>query len=691
MKHEQRKPNRLIHEKSPYLLQHAYNPVDWYPWGEEAFEKAKQEDKPIFLSIGYSTCHWCHVMEKESFGDLAVAKVLNDHFISVKVDREERTDVDNLYMTVCQAMTGHGGWPLTIIMTSDQKPFYAGTYIPKEDRYGRTGLIKLLTKIADLWKVERSRAEKMSDRVMEVIQGNLESTDKGEIDPSLFDYAFEQYARQFDEIYGGFGQAPKFPRPHDLLFLLRYWKDKEDTEALEMVEKTLTAMRRGGIYDHLGFGFSRYAVDREWLVPHFEKMLYDNALLAYTYTEAYQATKKEVYRQVVEEIFTYVFREMTAEEGGFYSAEDADSEGKEGEFYVWTPKQVKDILGDEDGELFCQCYDITEDGNFENHKSILNQVHFSQDKIAQEKGIKIPQLQKKLAQAREKLFQAREKRIRPFKDDKILTSWNGLMIAALARAGRVFQQKSYLDAAVRAVQCLEKNLVREDGRLLVRFRNGEAAYLGYLDDYAFYTWGLIELYEATWEDSYLERAIELTHQMIDLFWDESDDGFFFYGKDAKPLLSRSKEIYDGAIPSGNSVAALNILRLAAFTLDEQLIDIGEKQLRAFAGSVHDHPTSHSFLMIAMQFALGKRQEIVIVGDLDDRVTQTMMKEVQQAYLPHAILAFRPTGKQFHHKKSLLPVIETQSTVSDQAAVYICENYACQQPIQNLDVLKKRLN
>ena len=637
-----------------------------------------------------STCHWCHVMEKESFQDEEVAQLLNKYFIAVKVDREERPDIDQLYMMVCEAMTGHGGWPLTIIMTPEQKPFYAGTYIPKEDRYGRTGLIKLLPKIADLWKKERQRAEKMSDRVVEVIRGHVEASDPAEMDRTTFDFAFEQYARRFDEVYGGFGDAPKFPRPHDLLFLLRYWKETQEAEALEMVERTLLSMRKGGIYDHLGYGFARYSVDREWLVPHFEKMLYDNALLAYTYIEAYQATKKNIYRQVAEEILTYLLREMRSDEGGFYSAEDADSEGIEGKFYVWTQDEIKQVLGEEDGELFCACYDVTKEGNFERSTSILNQVHLSLQTVAERFGLSQTELEEKLSDLRKKLFAVRKKRIHPHKDDKILTSWNGLVIAALARAGRVIQKQCYLDAAKKAVQFLEEKLTRKkDGRLLARYRDGEAKYLGYLDDYAFYTWGLIELYEATWEPEYLQQAIDLTQAMIDLFWDQHANGFFFYGKDGEQLLVRQKEIYDGALPSGNAVAALNLMRLAAFTMDETIQKIADKQLKAFAGSVQEHPTSHAFMLVAMYFALGKREEILITGDPDDPTTQMLMTEVQKAYRPNAIIAFQPIKDPVPKSATQIPFLDESVVLSEQPAVYLCENGACQQPIFDVETLKER--
>lgn len=686
-----RKPNRLIHEKSPYLLQHAHNPVDWYPWTEEAFEKAKKEDKPIFLSIGYSSCHWCHVMERESFEDDEVAAILNEHFVSVKVDREERPDVDHVYMTVCQAMTGHGGWPLTIIMTPEKKPFFAGTYIPKEDRYGRTGLIKLLHKIVELWKSERGKADEMGSRVVEAVRGYLNPVEEGEIEAGVLDHAFEQFARQFDDLYGGFGDAPKFPRPHDLLFLLRYWKQNGEEEALHMVTHTLDSMRRGGIYDHVGYGFARYSVDREWLVPHFEKMLYDNALLAIAYLEAYQATNDEKYGQVAREIFKYVLRDMTSPEGGFYSAEDADSEGVEGKFYVWTPEQIVEVLGQEDGELFCACYDVTPEGNFEDHTSILNQIHVSLEEIARERNLTLEELEKRLEEAREKLFTARAKRVHPLKDDKILTSWNGLMIAAFARGFRVLGETEYIEAASEAVQFINRKLRREDGRLLVRYRDGESAYLGYLDDYAFLAWGLMELYEATFRAEYLQQAIDLTKEMLELFGDPEEGGFYFYGKDGEELFSRPKEIYDGAIPSGNSVAAYNLIRLAKLTSDERFMKEADKQLKSFAKSVAASPISHSFFLLAMQFALGPSKEIVIVGEPNDVSTKEMIRVVQRAYLPDVVIAMYPQGDDVNTMKFWIPDADEKATGTDsKATVYLCENYACQAPITDVEELKRQL-
>ncbi|MBA4603815.1 thioredoxin domain-containing protein [Thermoactinomyces mirandus] len=684
-----RKPNRLSHEKSPYLLQHAHNPVDWYPWGEEALEKAKQEDKPIFLSIGYSTCHWCHVMARESFEDEEVAKVLNEGFISIKVDREERPDVDQVYMTVCQAMTGQGGWPLTIIMTPEQKPFFAGTYLPKQAMYGRMGLMDLLGKISKLWKEERNRAYDVGDQIVEAVKDYLNSMEAGEVQVEIADHAYEQFASQFDEVYGGFGSAPKFPRPHDLLFLLRYYRRTGEPEALQMVTTTLDAMRRGGIFDHLGYGFARYSVDREWLVPHFEKMLYDNALLAIAYLETFQVTKEKRYADVAREIFQYVLRDMKSPEGAFFSAEDADSEGVEGKFYVWTPREIANVLGENDGGIFCQAYGVTEEGNFEHQTSILNQIGVRLDEVAETYGLTLEELQQKLSGWRRQLFAAREKRVHPGKDDKILTSWNGLMIAALARGARVMGEMEYADAASRAARFISDKLVREDGRLLARYRDGEAAYPGYLDDYAFLAWGLMELYEATFQPDDLERAVSLTREMLDLFRDKDHGGLYFYGKDAESLFARPKEIYDGAMPSGNSVAALNLIRLARLTSDQTLIKEANRQIRAFARTVEASPISYSFYLMALLFAQGPGKEIVISGPLNDEKTKEMIRLVQTAYLPEAVIAFH-NQEDAATVKFFVPQTEEKPGQSGEPRVYICENYACQAPISDVDILKKKL-
>jgi uncharacterized protein len=630
-------------------------------------------------------------MHAHAFSDEDVAASLNEHFISIKVDREERPDIDYIYMTVCQSMTGHGGWPLTIILTPEQKPFFAGTYFPKEDQYGHIGLFSLLNKVSMLWKEERERADQLGDRVLKVILTHLHPNKAGELQPEVLHVAFAQFLEQFDETYGGFGEAPKFPRPHDLLFLLRYWKQYGNEEALRMVTHTLDQMRKGGIYDHLGYGFARYAVDRAWLVPHFEKMLYDNALLAIAYLEAYQVTQAEKYAQVAREIFTYVLREMTDPLGGFYATEDADSEGEEGKFYVWTPAEIAEVLGAEEGELFCACYDVTEEGNFEQGTSILQQIHVSLVQIAQERNLSLEELEKRLARAREKLFAVREKRVHPHKDDKVLTSWNGLMIAALACGARVLGEIEYAEAAVRAVHFIRSHLTREDGRLLARYREGEAAYLAYLDDYAFLAWGLMELYEATFQVEFLEQAIDLTQNMLALFGDEQRGGLFFYGKDAEELIIRPKEFYDGATPSGNSVAAYNLMRLSRLITEEKWMQAADRQLKAFAEFVAHSPTSHSFFLLALQFAVGPSQEIVIVGDPNHVSTKEMIQVVQRAFTPAAVTVLQPIGDASPSMKYWIPnAAAVPAAKKDQATVYLCESFACQAPITDVEELARQL-
>jgi len=685
-----RAQNRLIHEKSPYLLQHAENPVDWYAWGEEAFQKAKKEGKPVFLSIGYATCHWCHVMAHESFEDEEVARVLNKYFIAIKVDREERPDVDKIYMSVCQAMTGRGGWPLSIFMTPETKPFFAGTYFPKSSRMGMPGFMDVLKQIAAMWQKDRAHILKASGEITRVIQpGSGSSTPVHAMGLDTLRKGYMQLKRSFDSRWGGFGTAPKFPTPHQLTFLLRWHKRNRDTMALEMVEKTLDAMRRGGIFDQIGFGFHRYSVDERWLVPHFEKMLYDQALLAMAYTEAYQATGKEKFAMVAREILAYVQRDMTAPHGGFYSAEDADSEGKEGLFYLWTPHEVKKHLGGELGDLFCRFYNITETGNFEEGHSIHHRPMSLQD-FAKKEGMDLQKLEVVLKNARDRLFDIRKKRVHPLKDDKILTSWNGLMIAAFAKGYQVFGHQSYADAARGAAGFILKNLKTAEGRLLRRYRQGDAAYTGYLDDYAFLVWGLIELYEATFEVDYLEEAIALNKAMIDIFWDKQGGGFYFTGRGNESLITRSKEIYDGALPSGNSVAALNFLRLGRMTGNINLEQRAEQLIRAFSGQVVDQPMAYTQLLVALDFMVGPSQEIVIAGDPTLESTQAMINVIQKRFLPNKVLLLRSQGSGGERLASLSPFVEAMGSLNSQPTVYVCENYACKTPITDLDALKQSL-
>lgn len=673
----ERKPNRLIHEKSPYLLQHAYNPVDWYPWGDEAFERAKREDKPIFLSIGYSTCHWCHVMERESFEDEEVAAVLNRDFVAIKVDREERPDIDHIYMTVCQAMTGHGGWPLTIIMTPDKTPFFAGTYFPKRSRYGRPGLLDILQQIADVWKHDRARIDRVGRKVLDALRPHFQNR-AGELDASVLDEAYKQFAERFDAAYGGFGPPPKFPTPHNLIFLLRYGRLTGKAQATAMATKTLEAMHRGGIYDHIGFGFARYSTDREWLVPHFEKMLYDNALLAYAYLEAYQATGDARHARVAREIFTYVEREMTDPDGGFYSAQDADSEGVEGKFYVWTPDEVKAVLGADDGALFCDVYDITPGGNFEG-KSIPNRIHTSLASAARRYGMTVEELAQRLETMRRKLFAARGRRVPPHKDDKILTAWNALMIAALAKGAKVLDEPALAERAIQATSFLLAKLRRGDGRLLARYRDGEAAHLAYLDDYAFLTWALLELYEATFEARFLRDALGLTRQMFNLFGDDKDGGLFFTGRDAEALPARPKEVYDGAMPSGNSVAAYTLVRLAQLTGDEALRRKADQQLQAFAGDVRAFPSAHAFFLLALQADVAPSAQVVVVGRSGAPDTEAMLRAVRRVYAPQAVVLLVPEGEARGEVEALVPYVSGMRMVDGKATAYLCRHFACQEP------------
>lgn len=580
------KPNRLIKQKSPYLLQHAYNPVNWYPWEDEAFIKARSEGKPIFLSIGYSTCHWCHVMERQSFENEEVAGKLNQDFISIKVDREERPDIDHIYMEVCQILTGSGGWPLTIVMTPEGRPFYAATYIPPYSQGGMTGLMDLLPRLAELWKKEQDRILQAGEEITKWMQMAAQADTTGQLTDEALHQAFKNLARTFDSEYGGFGSAPKFPTPTTLMFLLQYHQRYKNNQALEMAEKTLISMYQGGIYDHIGFGFARYSTDRRWLVPHFEKMLYDNALLAIAYLEAFQITGQDFYRQVVQDIFTYVLRDMTSPQGAFYSAEDADSEGEEGRYYLWDKQEIATILGPQ-AVRFSEVYGISAGGNFEG-RNIPNL-------IGQSNSLEPRTL---FAKEREQLLTAREKRVKPFKDDKMLTAWNGLMIAALGLGSRLLQNDLYLTAAQKAADFILTNLRREDGRLLARYRDGEANFNGYAADYAYLIWGLLELYEAGRESSYLQVALELNQQLLELFWDQGRGGLFFYGSDSEPLLVRPKESFDSVMPSSNAVAAFNFLRLGRLTDDPGLVELGRTQIKGFAGSISENPGAHSFWLQA---------------------------------------------------------------------------------------------
>ncbi len=608
-------------------------------------------------------------MERECFEDQEVADILNKDFISIKVDREERPDIDHIYMNVCQALTGHGGWPLTIFMTPDKKPFFAGTYFPKNNRMGMHGLLSILDSVHAAWVNNRDTLFSTSEKILNAINernGILEPDDDEDLSDDIFYEAFSEFKYDFDNVFGGFGSAPKFPTPHNLFFLLRYWYNTKEDYALTMVEKTLEAMHKGGIYDHIGFGFSRYSTDKKWLVPHFEKMLYDNALLAIAYLEVFQVTKKREYANIAHEIFTYVLRDMTSKEGGFYSAEDADSEGEEGKFYVWSTNEVKKVLGNQDGEKYCKYYDITTHGNFEGN-NIPNLIKLN-----------IPQEEKEfIEECRKKLFDYREKRIHPYKDDKILTSWNGLMIAAMAIGGRVLGDERYTKAAEKAVDFIFSKLVTNEGRLLARYRDGDSAFPAYVDDYAFITWGLIELYETTYKPIYLKRSLKLNDDLIKYFWDENNGGLFYYGNDGEQLITRPKEIYDGATPSGNSVATMNFLRLARLTGQSELEAKAYSQFKAFGRSIERFARGHSFFLSALLFAKSKSQEVVLVGN-EALETNSMVSIIRENFRPFTLSMFY--SNKHEDLKDLAPFIENYKPVKGKTTAYVCENFACQAPI-----------
>ncbi|MGI6514956.1 MAG: thioredoxin domain-containing protein [Syntrophomonadales bacterium] len=669
--------NRLINEKSPYLLQHAHNPVDWYSWGPEAFEKAKSEDKPIFLSIGYSTCHWCHVMERESFEDLEVAEVLNRDFVSIKVDREERPDLDHIYMSFCQALTGHGGWPLSVFLSPDKKPFFAGTYFPKESRGGMPGFITILNGISRAWKTQREELLRQGQSVLQHISRSEVIQTGNTVTREDVSRAYRILRRNFDQEYGGFSRAPKFPTPHLLSFLLRYGVLNNEELAIEIAVKTLDGMYRGGIYDHIGGGFSRYSTDEKWLVPHFEKMLYDNALLLIAYCEAYQLLRREEHRTVVEEVAAYIMREMTAPEGGFYSAEDADSEGVEGKYYLWTPAEVLGVLGEENGREFCELYDITETGNFEG-KSIPNLIKTPRERVKARMHA--------LAGARQKLLQSRSNRIHPHKDDKILTSWNGLMIAALAKASRVLENTACIRAAEKAMNFILSRLWRSDGRLMARYREGEAAYPAYADDYAFVVWALLELYEATFNSDYLRLALELNRDLLRLFWDDREGGLFFYGSDVEEEILRPKEIYDGATPSANSITAMNFLRLSRMTGSPELEEKASQVLSTFASTVKQYPAGYTALLTAAMYLLYPSREVIVVGERDNHEVKKMLDLTNATFLPNSVVMFRPVPGDGITKLNFR--LSEYESLDGKATAYVCQDYACQAPVVSTSDLKK---
>ncbi len=684
--HRTGEPNRLINEQSPYLQQHAYNPVDWYAWGEEAFLAANIQNKPIFLSIGYSTCHWCHVMEAESFENEEVAALMNDAFINIKVDREERPDIDSIYMNVVQLMNGSGGWPLNIVMTPDQRPFYAATYIAREDRYGRAGMFSIVPQLKDAWQNSPNDVYDLANRVTDAVREiNSRATAGGALTDATLTSTFEQMQTVYDPIYGGFSEPTKFPRPHNLLFLFRYYNRTGDEDALTMAETTLKNMRRGGIYDHIGFGFHRYSTDPEWKTPHFEKMLYDQALLTMAYTEAYQVTENADYRQTAAEVLYYVQRDMTDPMGGFYSAEDADSEGEEGLFYHWTTVEMTNLLNREDNAFVTEKFDLLPEGNFldeATHQKLGRNLLYLPGPMTDEEKAQWETI-------RPRLFDVREERIHPYKDDKILTDWNGLMIAALARAGVVFDEPAYIEQAQNAADFLLATMVDENGRLLHRYRGGEAAIMGQLDDYAFLTWGLLELYEATFDQVYLEEAIRLNDQAYTYFWDDESDGYYLTADDAELLITRPKEIYDGAIPSGNSIQMMNLLRINRLTAVIEYEEQAAALADTFAGSIAPAPFGYTALINALDFAVGPSFEVVIVGEKGAADTQALIDGVNSVYVPNKVVLLRPPGDD-QSIIDIAPYTKYQYAFDDKATAYVCLNFVCNTPTTDVEQMVEYL-
>ncbi|MDH3734078.1 MAG: thioredoxin domain-containing protein [Gemmatimonadota bacterium] len=685
-------PNRLLGASSPYLRQHAYNPVDWYPWGEEAFEKARAEDRPIFLSIGYATCHWCHVMAHESFEDPAVASLLNDGFVSIKLDREERPDVDSVYMTVCQLMTGHGGWPLTVAMTPDRRPFFAGTYFPRESRHGRMGMLDLVPRLSALWNDRRSDLEASADAAVEAIRElegrGGEEAGGGEGEETL-KRGYEELRGRYDPQQGGFGRAPKFPTPHNLMFLLRWHDRTGEPAALEMVEKTLTMMRRGGVFDHIGSGFHRYSTDARWLLPHFEKMLYDQALIAMAATETWQVTRDDRYRRIVDEIFEYVSRDLTDETGGFCSAEDADSEGREGAFYVWTREEFDRVLepsvGRDEAAFARDAFGVQNRGNFADEatgemtgENIIHRRGSRAD-LAVRSGSTEAEVGDRLEAIRDALFEAREKRPRPLLDDKILTDWNGLMIAALASAGRAFGDRRYTVAAEAAARFILDRLAGDEGGLLHRYRAGTAGIRAGAADYAYLLWGLIELYGATFEPEWLERSGDLAVALMEEFWDHDRGGLFTSAADVDDVLVRQREIYDGATPSVNATARYALARLSQLTGNPEWASRSAAIGDAFAGVVERNPSAHTMSLVALDLALGPSHEVVIAGDRGATDTGVLLATIEGRFRPRTGVLLRPSGEGAKVLDRVAPFTRGQSPVGGAAAAYVCSEFACQRP------------
>lgn len=676
-------PNRLAQESSPYLQQHGSNPVDWFPWGAEALARALAEDKPIFLSIGYAACHWCHVMEHESFEDAATAEILNRNFVCIKVDREERSDLDSIYMQAVVAMTGHGGWPMSVWLNPQREPFYSGTYFPPERRHGMPGFKELLRNLAEAWQQRRGELQENARAMLEHLRSPAAAGGAAGAlpDAGLLPQALQAVLQSFDWSNGGWGAAPKFPQPMTIEFLLRQHARSADPLALEMAERTLQAMAAGGMYDQLGGGFHRYAVDDHWLVPHFEKMLYDNAQLARVYLHAFQVTGKPLYKRIVEETCDYLLREMTEPGGGFYSAQDADSEGEEGRFFVWSVAEVREIL-QADALLFMEAFDVTAGGNFEGHSILHVQVPLAL--LAEKYKLAEDEVESRLARARMQLWAVRERRIKPLRDEKVLTAWNGLALAALAEAARVLGRADYLLAAQRNAEFVLGTLHTANGRLLRTWRAGSPAKLNaYLEDYANYADGLIELYQATFEERWFVAARQLADAMLEHFADDSG-GFFDTSADHEQLITRPKDLQDNAVPGGNGMAAGVLLRLAAYTADARYSSAAEQVLARVQASAARYPTAFAQTLQALDFYASAPAEVALVGPLQDSGMAELLAELREPYRPHQVLALlQPLAG------SAIPLLHGRVQLGGQATAYVCRNFACQLPVSTRAALHRQ--
>jgi uncharacterized protein len=681
--------NALIHSTSPYLLQHAHNPVDWNEWSPEVLERARREDKPIFLSIGYSACHWCHVMEHESFEDERVAAVLNSGFISIKVDREERPDIDEIYMQATVKMTGHGGWPMSVFMTPDGDPFYCGTYFPK------TQFMELLTQVSDFWKNDRQALLDQGSKIRDYLQEWASHSSDGNdvISESIIVGGAEHIARYFDRSLGGLSSGRnKFPPSMTLDLMLRAHRRNANVDLLDAVNVTLTHMARGGIYDHLGGGICRYSTDPQWLVPHFEKMLYDQGLVSGIYVDAWLVTKNPLFRETAEGICNYVISDLQSPGGGFYSTRDADSEGMEGKYYIWTVQQVEEVLGPDDAALFCAYYDVTEKGNwFESRghappgpKNILN-IKTDRESFEKQHGLEPNSWKAKLRTMNTKMLAARQQRVSPHLDDKILTAWNGLMIASLAKASAAFDEPRFAQAAARAADFVLNEMVK-DGKLLRTHRNGQSRLVGYLADYSFFIEGLLNLYEATFDVKWLQAATTLTDDQIARYYDSKGGAFFYTAIDGEKLLTRTKDPNDGAIPSGNSVAAMNLLRLVIFTGKRDYREKAESIFKTFAVKAERSPFQFERLLCAVDFYYGQPKEVAIVGNISDPKVRAMLAAVRGSYRPNKIVAFMTDGDTTSDIQDVVPLLKGKKTINGQPAAYVCQNYRCKKPVTDVPSL-----